>query len=252
MTHFKERPPAILLAGGKGTRLRSLYADRPKVLAPVAGKPFIEWQIEWLAQQGVRSIILASGYMADRLQEWLDQRRYDGIDLRLVIEPKPLGTGGAVRFAAQAVDGACFYVLNGDSFAPNADFQGLEQSFPNLGNTTDAPLAALAVAPIEDAGRYGTVEFTENGHITAFREKAQRHAGWINAGIYAVHRSLLESIPPDQSVSLENDTFPGLASKGRLRAVPVDGPLLDMGTPEGLAAMEGWLNTGFQNQVLTK
>jgi len=97
------------------------------------------------------------------------------------------------------------------------------------------------VAPIADAGRYGTVEFDAQRRVTAFREKAERTAGWINAGVYLAERALLERIPAGRPVSLETEAFPALAREGQIAAFPVEPPLLDMGTPEGLREMDLYL-----------
>jgi len=99
----------------------------------------------------------------------------------------------------------------------------------------------LCVTPIEDPGRYGTVEFDDNGIVTAFREKAERASGFVNTGIYLLPRAILETIPEGKPVSLETEIFPALVEKRRLLAIPAPPPLLDMGTPDGLAAMEQFL-----------
>ena len=101
--------------------------------------------------------------------------------------------------------------------------------------------AALLVAPIENAGRYGTVEFDADGFATAFREKADRAAGFVNAGLYLLPRNVVAEIPAGRAVSLETEIFPALAAQRRLVAIPIPPPLLDMGTPDGLAAMEAFL-----------
>lgn len=226
---------AVILAGGKGTRLRSLYNDRPKALVPVGGKPFIEWQVDWLLKSGIDHIIISAGYRADQLYHWAADT-----DIDVVEENRPLGTGGAVRFATDAFDDDHFFVLNGDSLCPAVNFQTLESVFQGLENANKR-LGVLAVAPIEDTGRYGTVEFDTTGRITAFREKEQRESGFINAGVYRLSRQVLEEVPADEMVSLETDVFPRLVERGALAAVPFDPPLLDMGTPEGLRRMEEYL-----------
>ena len=101
--------------------------------------------------------------------------------------------------------------------------------------------AALLVAPIENAGRYGTVEFDPDGFATAFREKADRAAGFVNAGLYLLPREIVADIPADRAVSLETEIFPALAARRQLVAIPIPPPLLDMGTPDGLAAMDAFL-----------
>jgi NDP-sugar pyrophosphorylase family protein len=283
---------AIILCGGKGTRLSELYPDRPKALVPILGRPFIEWQIAWLARGGVTDVHLAAGYKAELLAAYVEEVRSSGFKVRgleeeratvdrerqlpdgrsqesmpapqfpisglrlqvsgfrfplsaltLSAEPAPLGTGGGLKFIEPHLRSDPFLVLNGDSLIPNLDLQGLEAAHGT--SSGDAPPSAvtLVVTQIKDAGRYGTVEFGRTGRITAFREKAPRADGWINGGAYVMRRSLLAQIPPGRAVSLETDLFPALAASGLARAYPAPPPLLDMGTPAGIEAMEAFLRT---------
>lgn len=254
---------AIILCGGAGTRLRAMFPDLPKALVPVADRPFLEWQIEWLTRAGVRRITLAAGHRAERLAEWRAayHRRADAaaLEIELVVEPQPLGTGGALALAAAGLGAGPALIANGDSLAPRLDFQTLEDrwrefskawkkvslSFPGLGKNEVAAFQTLetrgvvmAVTPIENAGRYGTVEFDPDGRVTAFREKASRAAGWVNAGVYVADESLWRALPADKAFSLENDLFPALVASGALRAATCRPPLLDIGTPDGHAAAE--------------
>ena len=242
---------AIVLCGGKGTRLSALYADRPKILAPVADRAFIEWQLEWFARGGVTDIHLAGGYMADVLRGWLESHalampgepgyslRFSGKDLRVTIseETVPLGTGGGLKFVESFIRSDPFFVVNGDSLMPNLDFGAMADRHAQAGEGI-----TLAVTRIEESGRYGTVEFDNSGRVTAFREKASRTEGWINGGVYLMPRAALSDIPAEKAVSIETDLFPVFAGIGRLRAFPVGPPLLDMGTPEGIRNMETYLN----------
>lgn len=227
--------PALLLVGGLGTRLRELFPDRPKALVPVAGRPFIAWQLDGLRRQGITRIHLAAGYRGESIAEWV--RSEGDAQLSVSVEPAPLGTAGGLRFAAGHVAGDRLIVLNGDSLAPGCDFQRLEEGHGRSSNAW----TTLAVAPIEDAGRYGSVEFDDDGRVTAFREKAERARGWINAGVYRMDRRVLDLIPAGRACSLETELFPALAAAGRLRAVTIPPPLLDMGTADGLSAMQAWL-----------
>jgi D-glycero-alpha-D-manno-heptose 1-phosphate guanylyltransferase len=256
---------AVILLGGRGTRIASLYPDRPKALVPVAGRPFIEWQIDWLRRGGATSFHLAAGHLADQIEAWAAPHP----DITVSREPEPLGTGGALRHIEPHLHHDRFWVLNGDTLLPNLDFQRLEnrlENFPTIGKTPEKSSndwkntpkifqrlenhpekssndwkIALAVVPIAAAGRFGTVEFDDAGRITAFREKAERAAGWINGGIYAMSRAALAEVPAGRFCSLETDLFPRWVAEQRLLACPADAPLLDMGTPEGLAEMGEWL-----------
>ncbi len=262
---YPQNMQAVILLGGQGTRLRTLYADRPKALVPVAGRPFIEWQVKWLRRGGVTQIHLAAGHMADQIKDWAASQE----DVTVSQEPKPLGTGGALQFVESHLIDDRFYLVNGDTLLPNLDFQRLEnrgqkvsndwknqpdffqrlekspQKVPTTGKSAKKVSndwkIRIAVTQIEEAGRFGTVEFDAHGVITAFREKEERASGWINGGVYRMHRAALADIPPDQFCSLETDLFPRWATEHRLMACPAEPPLLDMGTPEGLCDMERFL-----------
>lgn len=243
---------AIILLGGKGTRLQTLYSDRPKALVPIAGRPFIEWQLEWLGRGAVHGVHFAAGYKADVLDKWLTSRKGSGSVLRvssfefqvsLSTEPSPLGTGGGLKHVESDIRSDPFLVLNGDSLMPNMSFQSLEKSaavFPMIGKSHE-PRAVLAVTRIEESGRYGTVEFDAQHRVTAFREKAERSGGWVNGGVYLMNRAALAQIEPGKALSIETDIFPEMARRGQLRVYQAEPPLLDMGTPEGIASMETWL-----------
>ena len=126
-----------------------------------------------------------------------------------------------------------FLVLNGDSLLPHLDFAAFRQA-----HAQDCPLASLAVTTIRETGRYGTVEFDDQNRILAFHEKAERAEGWVNGGVYLLDKKALALIEPGKTLSLETDIFPKLAAQRQLHAFHVPPPLLDMGTPEGLASME--------------
>jgi NDP-sugar pyrophosphorylase family protein len=242
---------AIILCGGKGTRLNALYADRPKILVPVAGRAFIEWQLEWLARGGVTDIHLAGGHLADVLCHWLeahgardnpDQPVYSvrcaGTDLRVTVstETTPLGTGGGLKFVEPFIRSDPFFVINGDSIMPSLDFGAMVGQHNRFGGG-----ATLAVTRIEESGRYGTVEFDAAARITAFREKASRTEGWVNGGVYLMSRAVMADIQAAKNISIETELFPDLAKRGRLHAFSAPPPLLDMGTPEGIRNMEAYL-----------
>ena len=241
---------AVLLVGGTGTRIQSVHADRPKGLVPVAGKPFLQWQVEWLTAQGICNIHLAAGHLGEQLVQWAEDysKAHPGIRITASVEPERLGTGGGLKYIENKIQSDPFLVLNGDSLAPNLKFQSLEvfhKKVPTIGSFSQKSSNhwkfSIAVTQIEESGRYGTVEFNENGQVTAFLEKAQRESGWINAGVYLADCGVLELIEPNRNVSLETDIFPKLCEEGNLAAFHCPPPLLDMGTPDGLEAMENYL-----------
>ncbi len=243
---------AIVLVGGQGTRLAGLFPGLPKALAPVAGQPFLQRQIAWLAGAGIAEIHLAAGYKAERVTAWLDGtattdpskigrwllnvgRSAFSVHTTLSAEPAPLGTAGGLKFAQPHIRTDPFLVLNGDSVLPGLDFAAFQQAHKQT-----SPLASIAVTHIRGTGRYGAIEFDGQNRVLAFQEKTEREQGWVNAGVYLMDRQVLELIEPGKAQSLETGLFPRLAAQDRLRAFPAPPPLLDMGTPGGLAAMEAY------------
>lgn len=225
--------PAIVLAGGLGTRLRSVVADRPKVLAPVAGAPFLAHLLRHLSAEGVQDVVLATGHLSEQVEAFVDAGVPRGMQVRCVREESPLGTGGALAFTARSanVDGP-FLALNGDTF-----FGG------RLGALAEAhaqgrEIATIALARVEAADRYGCVLLDgETDRVVGFEEKREGVGpGWVNAGVYVLSPEALKDIEVDRVVSLERDVFPGLVAAGRVRGVCFpEAAFLDIGTPEDFA-----------------
>lgn len=217
---------AIILAGGKGTRLSSVVQDRPKPMAEVEGRPFIEWLIRQLRAQGITRIILSTGYMAETFEAYFGSGRRLGVEMVYSREEAPLGTGGALRLALPHVRSENVLVMNGDSFCGFALDDMLRSQ------QTHKARATLLLTPMQSTDRYGAVETDENGAVIAFREKqAGMGAGNISAGIYLLSRDVIAGIPVAQSVSLEREVFPVLVGDG-LFATVAAGLFIDIGTPE--------------------
>lgn len=226
---------AIILAGGTGTRLRSVVADRPKPLAIVAGRPFLDWLILSLRAHGVRDIVLSTGYQGGLIERTFSDGSALGVRLRYSHETQPLGTAGAIRLALSLIDGDTFFVLNGDSYC-RMDFGALA-----LAHKQQQARATLCLTQVDDCARYGAVELDANNRITAFAEKgAKMGAGWINAGVYALGRAVIEPLALNQPASIERDVFPALTGAG-LFGFAAQPPFLDIGTPESYHASEAEL-----------
>ncbi len=227
-------PPIVVLCGGLGTRLRAVVADRPKVLADVAGRPFLAHLLDHLAAQGAREVVFSAGHLAGQIADFAADfaaKAPQGLRLRTVVEEAPLGTGGALRFAASeaGLDGT-FVALNGDTF-----FAGALARLVDAHRAARAPLT-LALARVADAARYGTVRFEPStGLVTAFEEKGASGAGWINAGAYVVEAAALAALAPGQPASLECDTLPALVGHGLLAVPFPDAAFLDIGLPADYA-----------------
>lgn len=229
---------AILLSGGLGTRLKDLFPGLPKALVPVSGRPIIEHQIRWLHELGVKRVHIAAGYKADDLSQWFARKDLSPIAISLSREHTPMGTAGAVRFAIEHVGVFPHYlVVNGDSLLPHLTLDNL-----CLPETLSRCRMTMAVTRIENASRYGTVRLGDENRASAFLEKnGLNEAGWVNGGVYFMSREAMLQIPADRPCSLERDIFPVIAEQGQLVCVPIPPPLLDMGTPEGHAAMTSFL-----------
>ncbi len=232
---------AVILAGGKGSRLGAVTARRPKPLLRVAGRPFVEHLLERLRRFGFDEAILLVGPFADAYRDVLGDGARFGLDLHFVPEPEPRGTGGALHEAAGLLDER-FLLLNGDSFF-DVDYRDLIARVP------DRPwVGCIALRAVGDAGRYGRVVVEPDGdaggdsgrdadRIVSFAEKAEPGAGVINAGLYWLRRSILDHVPVSV-VSLEQEVLPGLARDGLLYGHVYDGRFIDIGTPEDLARAE--------------
>lgn len=222
----------VILAGGLGTRLRPVVADRPKVMADVGGRPFLEYQIEELVRQGFRDIVLCVGHMHEQIQQYFGDGGRWGADLVYGVEREPLGTAGAIRNVQQHIDDR-FMVLNGDSYL-ELDFSSMASIHKERVVGDRAVLGTIVTVTIEDASAYGTVELDESGRIVSFREKSQGGPGSVNGGIYMLEPDVLDRITPGRAVSIEKEVFPSLLRGSKtLWSFPAAGPLIDIGTPDG-------------------
>lgn len=217
---------ALILAGGEGTRLRPLTTTTPKPVVPLVNRPFLTYMLEWLASHGTSDAVISSGFLADGIREVLGDRAC-GVDLRYVQEEKPLGTAGAIKFAADTL-GDRFLVLNGDVLT-DLDLTALIEF-----HRAKRARATVALTPVEDPTNYGLVRTDSSGAILEFVEKPspeQIDTNLINAGAYVLERSVLDLIPIGGRVSIERDVFPELVDQG-LYALADDSYWIDIGTPE--------------------
>ena len=219
---------AVVLVGGTGTRLRPLTYSTPKPLLPIANVPFLERQLQWLADYGVDEAVLSLGYMPDAFTEHFADERFGDMKLRFVVEHEPLGTAGGIRYAAVGINERVL-VCNGDvltdldlaAFLAFHEARGAE--------------ATISLARVDDPSAFGVVPTREDGEVIAFVEKPPREqapTNWINAGTYVLEPSVLSSIPPRLNVSIEREVFPRMLERpGRLYAMRSEGYWLDIGTP---------------------
>jgi mannose-1-phosphate guanylyltransferase len=217
---------AIILAGGEGTRLRPLTTWMPKPVLPIANRPFLAYQLAWLASHGVDEAVLSCGYRADAISEQLGDE-HEGVRLRYVVEDEPLGTGGAIENAARGTP-ETFVVCNGDVLT-DLDLSALIALHRERGAR-----ATIALQRVDDPSRYGLVRTEPDGAVAAFVEKpppGEQDVDTINAGTYVMEPDVLELIQPGLMVSVEREVFPRLVGTG-LYARPDRCRWRDIGTLE--------------------
>ena len=221
---------AVILVGGEGTRLRPLTLSAPKQMLPIMGVPMIEGVLGQLARHGVDEAVLSLGYLPDRFLEAYPDGRCAGVTLRYAVEPAPLDTAGAVRFAAEelSIDDS-FLVVNGDVLT-DLDVTGLVAFHRERGAE-----GTIALYPVDDPSRFGVVPTEEDGRVIAFVEKPpadEAPTNLINAGTYVFEPSFLDRVPLGERVSIERVTFPAMVEDGVLYAWPDESYWLDTGTPD--------------------
>ncbi len=226
---------ALVLCGGLGTRLRQVVGEVPKALAPIAGRPFLDYQLHILKDQGVKDVILCTGHAADQIEAFCGKGEQWGLRLNFSKETQPLGTAGAIKNAESLVEADRLLILNGDSFL------GFELNALIAAQLKQRARLTLALVEVPDRSRYGSVCVSDYGCVTAFGEKGCKGPGLVNGGVYLMQRSVLSEIPGGRALSLEQEVFPQLIGKG-LGGIRVSGPFLDIGTPEAYAAAAEFLS----------
>ncbi len=227
----------ILLVGGMGTRLMPLTRDTPKPMLPIAGLPVTEHQLMAAKRAGIKTIVLATSYLSEVFTPYFGDGSKWGLDVRYAVEETPLGTGGAIKNAAAALN------LTAGSDEPIVIFNGDVLSSHDLGKQIQEHVAnradvTLHLTHVEDARAYGCVPVDENGRVTAFLEKMENPiTNTINAGSYVFHPSVIETIAANTVVSVERDVFPALVTAGKkIYGYVEDAYWLDIGTPRALLA----------------
>lgn len=227
---------AMILAGGLGTRLRSVVSDVPKPMADVAGKPWLTYLIAYLKTFGIDHVVLCVGHLAHVVEDYFGDGSSLGVRIDYSYEDKPLGTAGAFAAARQLVGDDVFLGLNGDSFCP-VDLHALMVQHVAL-----QTVATLTVTRVDDVQRFGSVVLNEKSRITCFTEKGQASGmGLVNAGIYVLTHEALADVPVGEMCSIEKQVFPSLISRG-LGGYVTQMNLIDIGTPESYLSAAKVLN----------
>ncbi len=218
---------ALILAGGEGTRLRPLTTTHPKPVVPLVDRPFIGFMLDWLRGHGVTDVVMSCGHMADGVRDVLGDGSAFGIRLTFIEEPRPLGTGGALKFAEDVLEDR-FLMLNGDVLT-DIDLTAQLRQHEDTG-----AVATLALYPVEDPSAYGLVRLTGDHQVTEFVEKPsadQIDTHNISAGAYVLERSVLDLLTAGEPASIERDVFPRLVGHG-LYGFVGSGYWMDIGTPD--------------------
>ncbi len=225
----------LVLAGGFGTRLQSVVSSVPKALAPVGSVPFLHLQIEHWHKQGISSFVFLLHHQANLIKIFLQEAQRIGVlkdcEVQCLVEPKPMDTGGAVAYAVEQIG------LTGNFLLTNAD----SWLGTGIADVIKAKPPAMAVIRLQDASRYGRVQFDEQQHVTVFREKNNiQCAGWINAGLCQLNAEYFQGwnkLP----FSLERQFFPAMVAKGELQAITLETDFIDIGVPDDYYRFCRWI-----------
>ena len=218
---------AVILAGGLGTRLSAVLPDLPKPMAPIAGKPFLSYLLEFLRKNGVLRVVLSVGYRTEAISGFFGSS-YAGLQLTYSVEEEPLGTGGGLLRSLAYIREPFAFVLNGDTFL-RLDYARFAAC---LNDHPDAPLA-IAVRSVPDVSRYGCA-LLNGGRIRGFKSREGSGPGLINAGCYVVAKEIFDRFQMPPKFSWENDFLERRAAEVQPVAFICDAPFIDIGIPEAL------------------
>lgn len=216
---------AIILAGGLGTRLRSVVPDVPKCMAQVAGKPFLSYIIDWLLTKEVTKFIFSIGYKKEVISHYL-QKYYPTLNYTLSIEENPLGTGGAIQLACKQAREINLLVLNGDTFF-NIDIDALYKF-----NKSHGAFCSVSLKPMLDFNRYGVVELNNDNSICSFKEKQYFKSGLINGGVYLIDKNHFLEMNLPEVFSFEKDYLEKFCKQYIMYGFVQDKYIIDIGIPE--------------------
>lgn len=217
---------AIILAGGFGTRLKSVVNDKPKPMASILDKPFLDYLVRYLKHYDITHIVFSVGYLAHIIESYFGSH-YQGIAISYAKEEEPLGTGGGIRLALEKCTTNDILILNGDSF-----FDINLDTFWRFHKAKNA-IASLAIRKVDNVGRFGEVVLNMENEVIAFQEKSDKiDEGFINGGVYLIQKNALNHFKLYQSFSLEKDFFQKNILQSKLFGKLFDGYFIDIGIPE--------------------
>lgn len=214
----------IILAGGFGTRLKSVVKDVPKCMAQVSGKPFLFYLFDYLNKQGIEHVVLALGYKHEYILDWLKANKFS-FKVSYIIEQEPLGTGGAIQYACQKINTDYAFIVNGDTF-----FQVDLFKFLDFHKSVNADIS-IVLKPMLDFDRYGSVDIDETNRIVAFKEKQFCHEGLINGGIYLIQKEIFSILNLPEKYSFEKDILEAKLNTLQIFGFEQDTYFIDIGIP---------------------
>ena len=232
----------MILAGGLGTRMRPITETIPKPMIAVAGKPFLQWQLELLRQGGIGRALLLVAYLGEQIEQHFGDGQQLGTFVEYSYEPTPLGTGGALKNAEDKLQD-WFLLVNGDTYLA-IDYEKLARDFAAANCSAmivayEKPAAATAGVPA--SGLPGNLGVSPDASVTAYRKRAPEGLNHIDAGVIVLRKEILASLADRRKCSLEEEIYPRLIERGEMRAWVTREPFYDMGSPAGLAALEAKL-----------
>ena len=225
MMETSEPLTCIILAGGLGTRLKHTVPDLPKCMAPINGKPFLQYLLDFLIRQEVKQFIFSLGYLNEFVVAFLELY-YPGLHKTYSIEPAPLGTGGAIKLACSQTTNKNLIVVNGDTMFKVPVSKLMEQHQQQNAGCT------LSLKPMTSFSRYGAVETNAKDEVISFQEKKYYESGMINGGVYALNKDYFLENSPDGTFSFEKDFLEKQTHSGQLKAYISDNYFIDIGIPE--------------------
>jgi D-glycero-alpha-D-manno-heptose 1-phosphate guanylyltransferase len=236
---------AIILAGGLGTRLRSVINEQPKTLAPVAGKPFLYWLITYLQKQGVSNFVFSLGYLHEQVELFL-KNEFPTLNYQTVVENEPLGTGGAIKLCLNFCSDDAILLANGDTFF-DLDIDAFYRNFIET-----AADCSIALTPMQHFDRYGSVTITSNNIITEFNEKQYCETGLINTGLVVFKKSVFELATNSlgEKFSFEKNFIEPNITSLKVTGYIANGYFIDIGIPEDYQKAQTEIPLFFQSSNL--
>ena len=225
----------IVLAGGFGTRLQGVVKDVPKPMAPVNGRPFLTYILDYLIEYHYTKVILSVGYLHEKIEEYFGNQ-YKSLEIDYAVETEPLGTGGGIAYAMSKCQTNNVLVINGDTMF-KVNLTEFEQFFAEK-----RCQLSIVLREVEDVSRYGSVTIGNNNMIILFSEKGiSAGHGFINGGVYMINRALFDKYPQPKKFSFEKDLMEKYYTREMFFAMPSDGYFIDIGIPEDYARAQNEL-----------